>query len=143
MHFSLPLCLLIHQALFCSCLPPQPIDDTQYSQYNLIAEGKIKKVVAKDLERIIFFKVNTFYKGQSKQRTIIIHTPLTEGACGISPKKGEAWLMFAFAEGAYYRTQLCTRTKNMNDQAWNYHKEELAADIKFLEEKKAAGKRLR
>jgi len=43
--------------------------------------------------------------------------------------------MFAKAEGKGYRTTLCTRTKNMNPKAWDYRKDEITDDIKFLEAK--------
>jgi hypothetical protein len=98
-------------------------------------KGKVAKVSVSDFERTIYLTVETFYKGKDGKSTVKIVTPMQEGECGIFPKVGEKWLMFAMAEGKGYRTSLCTRTKNMNPKAWNYRKDEIVDDIKFLEAK--------
>ena len=120
---------------YCSCIPLGPLDDKQYNEYNLIAKGKIVNVIVNNSERIIYLEVETYYKGKQTQANIEIGTPSQEGVCGILPKVGENWLMFAYADEKNYKTSLCTRTKNMNPKAWDYQKDELAEDIKFLTEK--------
>jgi hypothetical protein len=55
--------------------------------------------------------------------------------CGIVPKVGEEWLMFAYADKNGFRTERCTRTKSMNPKAWDHNKNEIIDDIKFLEAK--------
>jgi len=118
----------------CSCIPLGPINDKQYEEYDLIAKGKIVKVSVKAWTRTIYLNVKTYYKGK-KQSQIKIITPSTEGMCGIGPHVGEDWLIFAYNENKSYRTELCTRTKNLNPKAWDYNKDEIDNDIKFLEEK--------
>jgi hypothetical protein len=94
-----------------------------------------------NFERTIYLTVETYYKGKELKSKIEITTPSQEGMCGIVPKAGEQWLIFAYAEENCYRTALCTRTKNMNPKAWDYRKDELADDIKFLEAKRSTKNR--
>jgi len=119
----------------CSCLPPGKIDEKQYNKYGLILKGKIKKVIQHEYETHIVIRVTTYYKGIQKKKTITIISPRGDGICGISPKPGEEWLMFARIDNKIFRTSLCTRTKNMNPKAWNYRKAEISEDIEFLESK--------
>lgn len=120
----------------CSCTPPGPIDDRQYNSYQLIAKGKIESVTVNGFERTILFKADTCYKGGENQSRIKIITPKQEGACGLFPKTGEAWLIFAYADGPDFRTHLCTRTKNLDPKSWNYNQAEIENDTRFLEQKK-------
>lgn len=131
----LMLMLANQQPSFCSCIPPGSIDDKQYNEYDLIAHGKVMSVEDGKRGKVITFSVSTYFKGGGKERSVTIISPTEEGICGIFPVKGEQWLMFAFANGKSYRTNLCTRTKNMNAKASDYRKEEIAADILFLEAK--------
>jgi hypothetical protein len=133
--------LLTHKLNFCSCIPLGTIDEQQYSQYNLIVKGKVTKVSVSQYQRTIYLTVDTYYKGGESLPNIRIKTLRQEGMCGIVPKVGEEWLMFAFAEEKDYRTELCTRTKTMNPKAWDYKKEEIAEDLKFLEDKRSTNSR--
>jgi hypothetical protein len=116
----------------CSCNHLDKIDDEQYNQYSLILKGKVIKITLSSFERIIFLKVNAYYKGEQNKDIIKIISPRQEGECGILPKVGEYWLMFANTSGNKFRTDLCTRTKNMNPKAWDYKKDELKSDLDFL-----------
>ena len=132
--FFLLFSIFIHKP-YCSCIPLDPIDDKQYDEYNLIAKGKVLKVSTGKFERTIVFAVETYYKGGEGQTNIKIITPTQEGECGIVVKEGENWLVFVYATGKDYRTELCTRTKTMNPKAWDYRRDEITSDIKFLEAK--------
>ncbi len=92
-------------------------------------------------EKTIYLKVETYYKGGDSLTTMEITTPSQEGMCGIVPKVGEKWLMFAYAEKKRFRTELCTRTKNMYPKAWDYNKNEIEDDIKFLEARRTTNSR--
>jgi len=127
--------LLTHRTNYCSCIPLGPIDEKQYNEYSLIVKGKVVKEQVSNFERTIYLNVEIYYKGGNNQNKIIITTPRQEGMCGIVPKVGEEWLMFAYGKDNGYRTELCTATKNMNSKAWNYNKNEITDDIKFLEAK--------
>jgi hypothetical protein len=67
--------------------------------------------------------------------TIKVSTPSTDGLCGISAKIGEHWLIFAYKYENYFITDLCTRTKTLETKAHNYKKDEVEADLVFLENK--------
>lgn len=124
--------LLVQKPNYCSCVPLGSINDMQYNEYSLIAKGKVAKVIVQDFERTIYLAVDTYYKGVDYKAELKVTTPKQEGSCGIMPDVGETWLMFVYTNGTDYRTSLCTRTKNMNPKAWNYNKNEIAEDIKFL-----------
>jgi len=55
------------------------------------------------LERTIHLTAGTYYKGGERQAHIRISTPRLEGMCGIVPKVGEEWLIFAYTD----EYQLC------------------------------------
>jgi len=134
--YLLGITLLLSKISFCcSCVPLNEIDEQQYNQYSLIFKGKIIKVYEASLQRIILVKVDTYYKGEQKTRTIKITTPRQSGECGIFPKTGESWLMFAYVSRKEFMTNLCTRTKNMNPKSWNYNNVVLTEDLEFLERK--------
>ena len=128
--------LLTSKLNYCSCTPLPPIDEQQYKEYDLILKGKVSKISVINSERMIDFAVETFYKGQQNKARIKITTPSQEGMCGIIPKVGERWLVFAYADKNGFHTELCTRTKNMNPKAWDYNKNEVTEDLKFLEAKR-------
>jgi hypothetical protein len=127
--------LLTPKPNYCSCIPLPPIDEQQYNEYDLIVKGKVAKISLSNSKRSIDVIVETYYKGRQNKTKIKIITPRQEGECGIVPKIGEDWLMFAFVDKNGFRTELCTRTKNMNPKAWDYNKNEITDDIKFLEAK--------
>ena len=127
--------LLTHKPNYCSCAPLPPIDEQQYNEYDLIVQGKIAKISLNNFQRTIDLRVETYYKGGQNKTKIKINTPRQEGECGIVPKVGEEWLMFAFAGKNGFRTELCTRTKNLNPKAWDYNQNEITDDIKFLKAK--------
>jgi len=89
---------------------------------------------------LIYLTFETYYKGNETQNKIKIITPAQQGLCGIVPKVGERWLIFAYEEEQGFHTELCTRTKNLNPKAWDYRKDEIDDDIKFLEAKLLANK---
>jgi len=101
----------------------------------LILKGKIIKVVEVKNSRLIILKVTTYYKGILESDTATITTPAEGGMCGIIASVGEEWLFFAYGEKYGYKTNLCTRSKNMNPKAWDYNEEELKQDLEFLEDK--------
>jgi hypothetical protein len=119
----------------CSCLPLAGITEADYNSYQLILKGKVTQVIESNFERILEIKVAFYYKGSLKTDTVRISTPLEEGMCGINPGVGDNWLIFAYADRYYYRTNLCTRTRNMNPDSWNFDKDELQQDLEFLEDK--------
>ncbi|WP_462252967.1 hypothetical protein [Ferruginibacter sp.] len=120
----------------CSCIHPGNIDEKQFNKYDLIFKGKVEKIYEKAFERIIFLKVEAYYKGKQISKISKIISPAQSGQCGIFPKIGEHWLMFAYSSGKTFNTNLCTRTKNMNPKAWDYDKDGLENDLKFLKKKR-------
>ncbi|HZH95692.1 MAG TPA: hypothetical protein VEY06_07395 [Flavisolibacter sp.] len=135
LHLFFLVSLLTHKPNYCSCSPLPPIDEQQYKEYNLIVKGRIANISLSSFERTVDLSVGTYYKGRQNKGNIKIKTPRQEGICGIVPKVGEEWLMFAYADKNGFRTERCTRTKSMNLKAWDHNKNEIIDDIKFLEAK--------
>jgi hypothetical protein len=119
----------------CSCASLGKINEEQFKSYDLIVKGQIEKVEKGEWIRTIYVRIEQQYKGVIKSELVIIYTPSESGMCGIFPKVGETWLIFAQKDENSYSTILCTRTKNMNPEAWNYDKDEIDSDIKYLENK--------
>lgn len=133
--FLLILLLLSSITYSCSCAPQGKIDEKQYAKYDLIIKGKIVKLVENGYTRIIYIRVDTYFKGKLSKKTVKVESPSQEGICGIFPEIGEQWLLFAYKKDNIYNTNLCTRTKNLSPKAWNFRKDEIEDDLKFLEEK--------
>ena len=137
-YFILSILLFLSQVAYscsCSCIPLGSIDEKQYNDYGLIIKGKIDRVLETKFGRIIYIKIDICFKGKQKLVTIKIESPNQSEMCGIFPKVGEQWLIFAYKNGNIYNTNLCTRTKNLNPKAWNFRKEEIEDDLKFLRRK--------
>lgn len=133
--YLLCLTILSQVAYSCSCIPLGTIDDKQYNQYDLIIKGKIIKLIEKKFTRITYIKVDTYFKGTQNSTTIKIKSPSQSGMCGIFPKIGEHWLIYAYKKDNAYETSLCTRTKNLNSKVSNFRKNEIEEDLNFLEQK--------
>ncbi|RXK59242.1 hypothetical protein ESA94_13960 [Lacibacter luteus] len=127
--------LLSRTSYSCSCIPLGEIDDEQYNEYEAIFSGKVIAIKKKQWTKEVTFEIQIRFKGIQKLSQIVITTSAQEGTCGISPKVGEQWLIFAYRENEKLQTSLCTRTKSMNKKAWNYNKDELQKDIEFLNRK--------
>ncbi|WP_207420306.1 hypothetical protein [Desertivirga brevis] len=113
------------------------MDDKQFSQYDLIIKGKILKVDTDGMKKKITVKVINYFKGNRQSGPVIVSTPAESAACGISPKEGEKWLIFANGTDENYTTSMCTRSKAISSKAENYNKEEARDDVKFLKKKKS------
>lgn len=119
----------------CSCESHGKMDDQQYNKYDVIFSGKAISIQKKQWMKEITFEVQTRFKGVLKLSKVTITTLAQESTCGISPKVGEEWLIFAYRESEGFQTSLCTRTKSMNKNAWDYNKDELQQDIEYLNQK--------
>ena len=135
------ICLIIlilffsNTAYCCSCTPHGELDDQQYNKYDMIFKGKVLSVRKSGIIKVVVFEVETLFKGTGAIRKLTVKTMANESECGISPKAGEVWLIFAYKEKNEYQTNLCTRTKNMNKKAWNYKSKELEDDLDYLGQK--------
>ncbi|WP_207535650.1 hypothetical protein [Desertivirga arenae] len=135
--YSLLIIFLITSkiASSCKCMALGKIDDKQYDQYELIVKGRIIKVGIEGTKRSISVKVLNCFKGSEKADTVFISTPIDGAACGISPKVGEKWLLFANGSAENYTTSMCTRSKSMSSNAENFNKKEVRSDLKYLKRK--------
>ena len=127
------LLLLTSQALPCSCIGPQKINNKQYKSYQIIASGTVEKIEEKEGYKIIYFKVETAYKGTSDENLIEIRTAMDGGMCGISANAGDKWLMYAYQTEYGAFTDLCTRSRNMER---DYNQKMIRKDLKFLKRKR-------
>jgi hypothetical protein len=121
------------EGLCCSCMDPGKINDEQYNSYDLIVKGEIEKIEDGEWTRIIYIRIEKNYKGSLDSKLVEISSPSQSGMCGIFPEIGENWLIYANNSNGTYSTGLCTRTKRLNDDAWNYNKEEIESDLTYLE----------
>lgn len=127
--------LLSLEGMCCSCINQGEINIEQYNSYSLIIKGQIEKIEEGEWSHSIYVRIERSYKGNFKGELVQITSPSQSGRCGIFPKVGETWLMYAKISDNGYSTNLCTRTKTVNQDAWNYNKEEIESDIAFLEKR--------
>ena len=127
--------LISLKGLCCSCIYQGEINDEQFNFYDLIIHGEIEKVEEYEWTRTIYVRIKVQYKGMVKTELVLISSPSQSGTCGVFPKVGENWLIFANKSDGLYSKSLCTRTKNMNPESWHYNKDEIELDLKYLESK--------
>jgi hypothetical protein len=120
----------------CDCIPSGKIDSSQYNEYAIIFTGKVIKIVNNKDGKFIEMRVGTYFKGNLKSNVVRINTPTTESLCGITPRAGERWLIFSYSYKNYFKTDLCTRTKTMQQKKWDYRKEELLNDLDYLKNRR-------
>ncbi|ELR68889.1 hypothetical protein C900_05669 [Fulvivirga imtechensis AK7] len=133
---TLTLLLLIsYKGFCCSCQRPEKISNKDFNSYDLIVKGRIDKIDKGDRVNVIYVRIERRYKGVITGEAVTVSTPSQSGMCGISPQVGDTWLIFANSYKDSYITDICTRTKSLNPQAWNYRKQEVKDDLRFLERK--------
>ncbi|MBL4593004.1 MAG: hypothetical protein JKX68_04215 [Flavobacteriales bacterium] len=116
-------------------MDPGKINDEQYNSYDLIVKGKIEKIENGEWTRTIYVRIEKKYKGDLDSKLVEISSSSESGMCGIFPETGETWLIYANKSENTYSTNMCTRTKTLNKEAWNYNQEEIKKDLAYLENK--------
>jgi hypothetical protein len=134
----LAIVLSMNNAFSCSCPGLTTIDSTVYNKYSSILIGKILSVdldTSNSIKLIGVLVKKNFHGTNTKGDTLYIATPLTIGACGLTPKIGESWLLFAVIQGNRLYTNRCSRSGNMDlasYQSFDRKKEQLKKDLEFL-----------
>lgn len=129
--WTLVFLLTCNIGLSCTCERLGKIDKEQFNQYDLIATGKILSVGFGEFTQKIEVGIHRVFKGKIKKMTIVLSTSSQSGMCGIFPKIGEKWLIYANGSGYEFSTDLCTRTQNMT-KANEREKEVIKDDLTFL-----------
>ncbi len=115
----------------CTCINLGKIDQEQFNEYDLIATGKILAVDFGEHTQKIEVGIHEVFKGKISKMTIVLSSSSQSGMCGIFPKVGEKWLLYANGSHAKFSTSLCTRTKNMT-RANSREKKIIREDLIFL-----------
>jgi len=110
----------------CSCDSVGTITNKVFKENQLIALGKVIKVDTTDFQLIVNLKIDKSYYGKTDS-IIQVYTNPGGAACGITAKPDEEWLIFAYLNNKKIETDLCTRSKNINNPI------SIVYDTKFLE----------
>mgnify|MGYP000135570157 CR=1 FL=1 len=133
--FSMLFAVAAFATYACSCANPGKMDDKQYESYDLIASGIIDGVEENGDVKVIFFRSTHFYKGGKNASGILLNTPLSSAACGISPNVGEEWLIYARNEGGELHVSLCSRTIVLKAEGMSGVPDRAKEDLVYLENK--------
>ena len=131
--WTIILLLTFNIGFSCTCENLGKIDNEQFNQYDLIATGKILRVDFGEFTQKIEIGIHRVFKGKITNMTIILSTSSQSGMCGIFPKVGEKWLIYANGTNYEFSTDLCTRTQNMT-KANQREKEIIKNDLIYLKE---------
>ena len=131
--WTITLLLTFNIGFSCTCENLGKIDNEQFNQYDLIATGKILRVDLGEFTQKIEVGIHRVFKGKITNMTIILSTSSQSGMCGIFPKVGEKWLIYANGNNYEFSTDLCTRTQNMT-KANQREKEIIKNDLIYLKE---------
>jgi len=134
--FGLTALFFYASANACSCMDQHlPMAET-FAKTDFIFSGKVIKKSRKWFSdyAVVEFQLNEVFKGEANKRAFI-KTGVSDGGCGFPFKKGEAYLVFAYAFSPIenstvpeYSTSICSLTKKLK----------LAeADLKALQEIKS------
>jgi hypothetical protein len=129
--WTIILLLTFNIGFSCTCENLGKIDKEQFNQYDLIAIGKILSVDFGEFTQKIEVGIHRVFKGKIKKMTIILSTSSQSGMCGIFPKVGEKWLIYANGNNNEFSTDLCTRTQNMT-KVNQKEKDVIKDDLTFL-----------
>lgn len=105
----------------CSCGPKAELMEARETS-SLVFMGQVVKVVLSVLkpgQNEVHFKIEKIFKleddGRPKKDTVVIYTSIEEALCGFHFITGRDYLVFATGTPAQYKTDLCTRTKLLED----------------------------
>ncbi|MDN3593471.1 hypothetical protein [Zunongwangia endophytica] len=131
--------LTLNNIYACTCESLGKIDINQFNEYDLIATGKILSVDFGEFTQTIEIGIHKIFKGKVKKMTVNLLSSSQSEMCGIFPKVGEKWLIYANGKDIEFSTDLCTRTQNMtrtNDK----EKRIIKRDLKFLKQNSTRNK---
>ena len=111
--FTIIFILSFISAFSCTCENLGEIDLKQFNEYDLIATGKIISVDFGEFTQKIEVGIHKIFKGKAKKMIVLLTSSSESGMCGIFPKVGEKWLIYANGTDIEFSTDLCTRTQNM------------------------------
>ena len=115
----------------CSCINLGKIDKEQFESYDLIITGKILNIDFGEFTQKIKIGIHKIYKGKVSNLTITLSSSSQSGMCGIFPKVGEKWLVYANGKKTKFSTSLCTRTQNLT-RISNREETTIKEDLIFL-----------
>lgn len=108
-------------AYACSCGPQVELLAARETS-SLVFVGHVLKVVPSVLkpgQNEVHLKIEKFFKleddGRAKKDMVVIYTPVEESLCGFHFIRERDYLVFATGTPAQYKTDLCTRTKLLED----------------------------
>ena len=130
------LSLIGQKGSSCSCPNVGDIDSTVYEFYSSIVLGEILKTWHSDSDSLLYIQVlvQESYHGNNPD-SIIIKTPRTIGACGITPQMGEIWLLFSVTYQNELYTNRCTRSGDMDLARYRPYErkpKQIKEDLAFL-----------
>ncbi len=125
----------------CSCANPGKMSDEQYAYYDFIAKGTIVGIETGEMENSISFQVGHLYKGAGQEKSVVLKTPSSSAACGISPNIGEEWLIFSARQDGELYVSLCSRTIVLKANGMTEMPERARQDLMYLDHKEQAEKK--
>jgi|TARA_B110000093_G_C12574427_1_gene247355 hypothetical protein len=132
--FIILLTFISLKSFSCSCDFPNTINDSVYTNNDLIVKGQIKQVDTLEENLLIHIKILTNYKSTPTDSIVKILTPIGGAACGLNTKIDEIWLLFGYNYKESIHTDLCTRSQRLfKPKSIVYDKNILKGDLEFLE----------
>lgn len=107
---STPLMIKIEPAYACSCVRPEPVNES-VAQATAVFAGRVIDIEPVDNRRIeVDFDVETVWKGATTS-TISIYTAPNSAMCGYSFEEGRSYLVYAHQrQGTLLQVSQCSRT---------------------------------
>ncbi|SFT76324.1 hypothetical protein SAMN05216474_2247 [Lishizhenia tianjinensis] len=102
------------QVIACSCLPIDTLTQKEYEEAADIFIGKAIRVDTLLEQNVIAitFKVKKEIKG-AETKEVIVTTPISSAACGLSISKGDVWYIFGSVKNGQLRANMCGRHKDL------------------------------
>lgn len=106
---------LYQKAYACSCYEDERTLVEAFNGVDVLFVGSLQNIRAENnYEVIATFKVTIPLKNASQHELVEITTPLDEGGCGLYFDFNDEWMIWGYKLHSDYKSNSCTRSKNLN-----------------------------
>ena len=120
------LSLLVERSIACTCSRTVVSNVEAYNKVDILFTGTILKIEQKWGQLKVFLSVDIPLKNCQASDTVVIHTSVGSGSCGLSVREGEYWAMWGYDLGnENYHATNCGRSRWLKNNHFPPYLEDL------------------
>ncbi len=98
----------------CSCNMADAA--TEFERAAAVFEGRVLDVQTDESSRTATFRVTQTWKGADAEE-VVVSTHVEGSMCGVAFEEGTVWLIYGEGSGDHFYTDMCHRTRLMDEEA--------------------------